>query len=74
MSSKSLIRAGLSFAIVIFLMMQMDLTALAQKSTRVDLVIFSLAVGFMIAQIFFLNLRWREFLNAGGRNDISFKT
>jgi uncharacterized membrane protein YbhN (UPF0104 family) len=74
MSSKSLIRAALSFVVVILLLMQMDLTALMQKSVRIDIWCFGLATAFMILQIFFLNLRWREYMNVGGRNNLSFST
>jgi glycosyltransferase 2 family protein len=74
MSHKTLIRGFLSFSLVFFLLMQMDLSAILQKSTRIDLTLFVLAVVAMMAQIIFLNLRWQEYMNVGGRNSLSFKT
>jgi glycosyltransferase 2 family protein len=74
MSRKFLIRGALSLSLIVFLLLQMDLTMLARKSMRVDFGFFALAVVFMMAQIFFLNLRWRALMNAGGRNNLSFQT
>lgn len=76
MKSGFAVRLALSGALLAFLFTQMDHRILINWwSSRhaPDLAIFMLSTILVLAQIFFLNLRWHAYLNAAG-NKIAFST
>lgn len=73
MNSKSFIRYALSFGTLIFLLMQMNWTALLNTVAVSSIWTFICAIALVMAQIYLLNLRWHAYLSAG-RKPIAFKT
>lgn len=73
MDKKILIRGALSFGLLILVLMQMDLGLLLHETGGLEVGLFSGAVLLMVAQIFFLTLRWHSYLNVG-RVRIPFRT
>lgn len=72
MSSKVILRGALSLGIIIIILMQVNLDLLLRTTTHFDIGLFIGAIGLMVVQIFFLSMRWHEYLNAG-RVKISFR-
>lgn len=65
MFSKAVLKYVLSAGLLAFFLIQMDWGALLHGSTGLSPHLFLLSVLLVLCQIFFLNLRWHSYLNAG---------
>lgn len=70
---KSTSKYLISFGLLTFLLFQMDLSALLQQSTEINVWLLLLSLVFVVCQILFLNLRWHYLVNTG-RPKIPFET
>lgn len=70
---KNIFKYALSFGILVFIFLKMDMHALLEQSQRVSFFALLLSLVMMVCQVLFLNMRWHAFMNAG-RKKVSFAT
>ena len=73
MSSTSLFRYGISAALLLLILSQVDLSVLLNETFKTNYVLVFFAVLAIIAQIMFLSMRWHSLMNSG-RVVVPFKT
>ncbi len=69
---KSLVKYVVSVGLLGFLLTKLDFGVLLRESEDLNIFLLFFAFIFIIAQIFFLNLRWHSYINVG-RHNIPFK-
>lgn len=72
-NSKLLLKYIVSLSLLIFLLAQLDLSVLLEKSGSINVSLLFLSLALILCQIFFLNVRWHILLNVGAHN-IPFQT
>lgn len=73
MSYNSLFRYAVSTGILVLILAKIDFSLLSKEAAQFNWPLMALATLAMVAQIFFLSLRWHVLLNAG-RKKLKFRT